>query len=124
MRERQFEKVPGGRATRRVCTLAGSAECSTHHAAGAVAVHGVHKARVVGLDAGRRELLLAHEALAARDVEASDYAVADLEVLDAWADGLDDTHALVAEAARKKGVSTSLDGNGSPATGETRRRAP
>ena len=45
----------------------------------------------------RLQAVLAHEAMSARDVERHDDAIADREIVDPRADGLDDAHRLVAE---------------------------
>ena len=60
----------------------------------AVAVHGVHERRRVCAVAERGELLLAVLALAARDLEGRNDAVADPEVRDVGPDLVDDAHEL------------------------------
>jgi hypothetical protein len=96
----------------------------TKHAASPSAVHGVHQRRVVGLGAGRRELLLAHVALAATDVETGDDTVSDLELRNARTDRLDDTHALVSKAGEERKRRGSTGGeNGQDRREEKKRQS-
>ena len=66
-------------------------------AGGAAAVHGLGLGVGVGDLALGRELVLAEEAVAAGNLERNDIALADLDLLDAGADLIDNTAELVAE---------------------------